>query len=84
MVDKCKMDVFPKDKPYFVLHSDDILKQKGFMRLGKIQLVFPKDIKKEVYIVEDQFTATRYEDYDCALEHFEENIKIDEQIRKGD
>lgn len=77
--EKCEMDVFPKEKPFFFLQPGEIIKQKGFLRLGKSNLLGQG---KEVYIVEDQYTATRYKDYDCALEHYEQNIKIDEEIRK--
>lgn len=71
-----KGEVFPKDYPYFIL--DKTIKQHGLLKLGKIKI----DTGEERFIVEDQYTATRYKDFDCALNHFEENIKIDKEIRK--
>lgn len=75
----CKGETFFKDYPFFLLHDKTILKQEGTLRLGKIKLV---DTDKEMFLIEDEFFSTRYEDYGCALEHFEHNIRIGEEIKK--
>lgn len=71
--------VFPKIIPYFILHEKDIMKRYGSMRLGKIKM---PDTKKVYYFMEDKYSATRYNDYASALRDFNENVKIEKELKK--
>ena len=71
--------VFPKITPYFILHKGEIMKRYGGMRLGKKEM---RDPKRVYYFVEDQYSATRYNDYVSALKDFNENVKIEKELRK--
>jgi len=70
-------EVFPKKYPFFYLHKKDIIKQENNLRLGKIKL---KD--KKFYLVEDEFTATKYKNYNNALKHYKNDIKINKEIER--
>jgi len=65
--------VYPKAFPYFVLREENILKRHGHLRIGKI---------KGFYIVEDQYFAAKYHNFNDALELFNENVEITEEIEE--
>jgi len=77
MANKCKGMTFPKETPYFVMGKSDVIKKSGMERFGKIPVG-----NTTMFAVEDQFTITRYNDKRCALKHFNNNIKINREIRK--
>jgi len=79
---KCKMEVFPKKYPYFILHGDNIIKSHNLLRVGAIMVSMKDGTEKKHFIVEDQYSATRYSDLSCAMEHFKENVRIDKEIKK--
>jgi len=67
-----KGETFPKTYPLYYLNPKDRIKKYGTMYLGKMQ---------GYYIVEDQYSATRYKNYKDALKHFNENVKIEKKMK---
>ena len=58
----------PKTGCYFILHSDDIISERGYNRIGKLD---------DRFIVEDQYSISIYKSISMALQHFYDNIRID-------
>jgi hypothetical protein len=65
------MEHIPKTGVYFILNSDDVISEYGYMRIGKLN---------HNYIVEDQYTTSIYKCFSMALIHFYDNIRIDKMI----
>ena len=73
---RCKGVTFPKSAPFFAIQKKNIIKKTGTERLGTIIVG-----KRKVFAVEDGFTITRYKRKNCAVRHFNNNVKINKELR---
>ena len=62
---------FAKYTPFY--YGGKIIESKGMMRLSKLE---------DFYLVEDQFTASKYKTLKKAKQHFDYNVKIDKEFEK--
>lgn len=62
---------FFKETSFFYLHKEDIIKEHKNLRYGKIN---------GFYLVEDEYSATRYKTKQQAEKHFNLDVNTDKKI----